>query len=691
MAILVNAPELPQSAGIITWWDKQVGETVEVGELLVEIRTGAQETAIKAWLPGTLLHIFVKAGAEVRTGDHLAVLGQAGENITDVLQHLPGQTRPVVAREPVQNVAPAGDDGGSSFSTPRKEPAWPATPPALGDADGGSSFSTNRPVPPPVPPPTLEEGSSFTVATAPGKSSPAATTSPGLSTEQDRNRAAYGRGFDRFIKMRPIPRQGAMGELFFATLAVSGREVVVKRLRPDKRGDTKAAEYFAREINLGSLIPYHPNIVNVLYSDVNEYGPYYVMERVNGPSLQELVEKKELPAEKVKPLFLALLEGVRHIHGQYMVHRDLKPLNVLVDTAHFVPRVIDFGFAKHSAYPDIDVFNLGTPGYMAPEQGGDPNHADVRADIYALGCMLYFILTGTPPQPLDPAKVGQVRWREIIAKATRENPADRYTSVRELLDDFAAANPVTAAPLPASYSTEGYERLINEFVLEWLPSDEPLSRLTLKLLGKQAAIAGLQHENLEAELLDFRELYREVVHRGPLTPFKRRSLLMQGEPLRITPQTIDLLLERAGGRPQPKPATPVREEPVRVEKPPVAPEYPAAPVAYAPAAAFPQMFYARAVGLFEGFDEDKLSRTAAPDSLFEITAASGAEATFRITGQAAAQEKALENKRYYLLPACELVQVSPTLNPTISTLEPGQLRRQGSVWKITRKAKIKIG
>jgi serine/threonine protein kinase len=684
----VNAPELPQSAGIITWWDKQVGETVEVGELLVEIRTGAQETAIKAWLPGTLLHIFVKAGAEVRTGDHLAVLGEAGESIADVLQGLTSQAKPAASRPPAP-VLPAGD-GGSSFSTERKEPAWPVNAPVVHDADGGSSFSTAAPVTPDVPLPSLEEGSSFTVAT-PGKNSPLTSTTPGLSTEQERNRAAYGRGFDRFIKMRPIPRQGAMGELFFATLAVSGREVVVKRLRPDKRNDAKAAEYFAREINLGSLIPYHPNIVNVLYSDVNEYGPYYVMERVNGPSLQELVEKQELPAEKVKPLFMSLLEGVRHIHGQYMVHRDLKPLNVLVDTAHFVPRIIDFGFAKHSAYPDIDVFNLGTPGYMAPEQGGDPNRADVRADIYALGCMLYFILTGTPPQPLDLPKVEQIRWREIIAKATRENPADRYASVRELLDDFAAATPVVAAPLPASYSTEGYERLINEFVLEWLPSDEPLSRLTLKLLGKQAAIAGLSHENLEAELLDFRELYREVIHRGPLTPFKRRSLLMQGEPLRITPPTIDQLLERAGGRPQPKPTPPVREEPVRADKPPVVPEHPAAPAPAPVLATFPQTFYARAVGLFEGFDEDKLSRTAFPDALFEITAGSAAEATFRITDQAAAQEKALENKRYYLLPACELAQVSPTLNPVITTLEPGQLRRQGSVWKITRKAKIKIG
>ncbi|MBD0261041.1 MAG: hypothetical protein ICV83_35420, partial [Cytophagales bacterium] len=242
MAILVNAPELPQSVGIITWWDKQVGETVEVGELLVEIRTGAQETAIKAWLPGTLLHIFVKAGAEVRTGDHLAVLGEAGESIADVLQGLTGQGKPAASRPPAPVLPPAGDDGGSSFSTERKEPAWPVQAPILPDADGGSSFSTASPVTPAVPPPSLEEGSSFTVAT-PGKTSPLTSTTPGLSTEQERNRAAYGRGFDRFIKMRPIPRQGAMGELFFATLAVSGREVVVKRLRPDKRSDTKAAEY----------------------------------------------------------------------------------------------------------------------------------------------------------------------------------------------------------------------------------------------------------------------------------------------------------------------------------------------------------------------------------------------------------------------------------------------------------------
>jgi hypothetical protein len=97
------------------------------------------------------------------------------------------------------------------------------------------------------------------------------------------------------------------------------------------------------------------------------------------------------------------------------------------------------------------------------------------------------------------------------------------------------------------------------------------------------------------------------------------------------------------------------------------------------------------VGLFEGFDEDKLLKTSAPDSLFEITAAVGVRGHFPDYRQCPAQEKALDNKRYYLLPACELAQVFPSLNPTITTLEPGELRKSGSVWKIIRKAKIKIG
>ncbi len=229
----------------------------------------------------------------------------------------------------------------------------------------------------------------------------------------------------------------------------------------------------------------------------------------------------------------------------------------------------------------------------------------------------------------------------MVTRATQADPATRFGSVRELLEAFQAVNQVKAQPLPDSYSTEGFEKLINEFVLEWLPSAEPLSKLTLKFLARQAALAGLPHENLETELTDFRELYREATQTGALTPFKRRSLLVQGEAMRISSQTIDQLLERAtGSRPQPKPTAPVKEEiPVREERI-LVPAAPDLQSGYAPAPArFPQMYFARAVGLFEGFDEDKLLKTSAPDSLFEITAASASEATFRITGNAPAQER----------------------------------------------------
>ncbi len=698
MAILVNTPELPQPNGIVTWWDKQVGDTVYVGELLVEIRNGARETAVKAWLAGTLLHIFAKAGTEVNTGDRLAILGEPGENVAQLLTNLNPTIEQSIPASSDLGVQPA-PDGGSSFNVIRPEEKKQPVISPVADSSGGSSFGTHNPAPLGQEPTTnfSADGSSFTFS---GENKPSQPTPSGLTTEQTRNLSTYGRGFDRFVKLRLIPQQGAMGELFFATIAVSGREVVIKRIRPEKRNDAKAKEYFVREINLGSLIPYHPHIVNILFSDQNEYGPYYVMERVNGPSLQHLVEKQPLSPDKVRRLLVGILEGARHIHGQYVVHRDLKPLNILVDTAHWVAKIIDFGFAKHGAYPDLDVFNMGTPGYMAPEQQGDPNTVDVRADIYALGCILYFMLTGESPPAMNLAAVKDPVYRKIIERCTQTDPAGRFGSAQEILDALQA--PVVL-PEPAKVKAEpnpslaGFRTLMNELILEWLPSEAPLSGLTVRLIQKQATLAGLQYPDLEAELNDFRELYREVVKDGPLTPFKRRTLLLQGELLQITEATIDQLLQQSM---KPAAIPPREKQPISaspVHTPPPVPQAENTGSGYSrgstPSAvtAFPVTRYGRAVGLFDGFDEDKLTTDRRSDSLFEITISSPSEASYRVTDNTLAQETALDNKRYYLLPACELVQVYPSMDPAITTVEPGKLYKQGSIWKISQKAKIKIG
>jgi len=249
------------------------------------------------------------------------------------------------------------------------------------------------------------------------------------------------------------------------------------------------------------------------------------MERVNGQSLQHFIDNQQLPTTKLRDIFLGILDGLRHIHTHLMVHRDLKPMNILLDTQHWIPKIIDFGFAKHPSYPDIDVTDIGTSGYMAPEQRGNQHDVDVRSDIYAAGCVFYAMITREHPHTIDVTKIAEPL-QSIIARCTQTNPADRFQSVQETLEALAhksqgsgfsvkkverseiqpaAVNTITEdKPVvsetksviitESSASTiqlESFKALINEWVLEALPNNQPLSKMTLKLLQKQAEIAGI--------------------------------------------------------------------------------------------------------------------------------------------------------------------------------------------------------
>lgn len=696
MAILVKAPELPFTGGIVTWWEKEIGQEVQFGEVLVEIRSGSTDYPVKAYLPGTLLHIFAKAGTEIQPDAPLALIGEITENIQEWLSLDQKSANPAIpettrdsgfstSTEPF-NVQPAQS---SSFSV------VPATQPD-GFMLAGNPLSDNN------------SGSSFTVAPA---VQPTFVTTENLTSEQSQNRTTYGLGFEKFVKMRPVPEQGAMGELFFATQIISGRDVVIKRLKASRRSNTKSREYFMREINLGTLLPYHRHIINILYSDENEYGPYYVMERINGYSLQHLIDEGQLPVARIKEVFGGVLEGLRHVHAHLMVHRDLKPLNILVDTQHWIAKIIDFGFAKHPSYPDIDVFDMGTPGYMAPEQHGDPQAVDTRADIYALGCILYALVTREVPQSLDLLKVADPLFRTVIAQCTQTLPADRFQSVTEMIEALnqktaPATPPVTAVQ---NSSLENFKTFINEWALEALPNNQPLSKLTIKLLQRQAEAVGINGQKLEAELNDFVELYREICNSGEITPFKKRSLLIQGELLHISEPTIAKLLtpDIPAITPVTKPEVPIQ---VQAAKPLAAETaaietVPTSAVPMSPIADFnlptaeqvsgylfsPKILYARSVGLFEEFEDNKLTERPEPDSLFVIQVLDRNQATFTISDSPQAQDSALQNKRYYLHPACVLAEVEPVANQKITTLAPGKLERMGTAWKITQKAKIRIG
>ncbi|MCU0355785.1 MAG: hypothetical protein MUD08_18940 [Cytophagales bacterium] len=227
-----------------------------------------------------------------------------------------------------------------------------------------------------------------------------------------------------------------------------------------------------------------------------------------------------------------------------------------------------------------------------------------------------------------------------------------------------------------------------------------MSKLTLRLLQKQAEAAGLDTQKLESDLNDFIDFYREIQKIGTVSAFAKRGLMLQGTALHITEETIEKLIQNSEFRIQKEIADIGQRSEVRSQSNPVnpvilseqnsAPEKDTSPISEVRSPTS-EIFFVRSAGLFEEFEADKITATQQPGSLYEIRVSNADNATFVIADNPAAQDEALKNKRFFLHPACVLVEVEPVLNQKITTLEPGKLRKSGSNWKIVQKAKIRIG
>ncbi|HZL73112.1 MAG TPA: serine/threonine-protein kinase, partial [Planctomycetota bacterium] len=190
--------------------------------------------------------------------------------------------------------------------------------------------------------------------------------------------------------------RGGMGVVYRARQAVLGRIVAVKVL-----AGTSGAEFeerFAREARLLSQID-HPGIVTLHDFGLHEGVPYFVMEHVDGTSLREFLRQRP-PVQRALELAEEVLAILAFAHARGIVHRDIKPENVLVDSSGRV-KVTDFGLAKFAPEGEERLTRtgvvMGTPAYMAPEQLERPGEVDARADLYAVGAMLYEMLTGELP------------------------------------------------------------------------------------------------------------------------------------------------------------------------------------------------------------------------------------------------------------------------------------------------------
>ena len=259
---------------------------------------------------------------------------------------------------------------------------------------------------------------------------------------------------------------GGMGQVYEATQDHPRRKVALKVMRGsiDSEGARKRFDF---EVQILARL-HHPNIAQIFDAGIAETEgrqiPYFVMEYVPGKTIDRYVAERALSTEQRLKLFLQVCEAVSHGHERGIIHRDLKPGNILVDSDGNV-KVIDFGVARatdsdmQATKAQTDVGQIvGTLQYMSPEQcAADPNDIDIRSDVYALGVMLYEMISGELPydlgrnalheavrivQEVEPASITSVNRTisrdvdTIITKSMEKERQRRYRSAGELGDDI---------------------------------------------------------------------------------------------------------------------------------------------------------------------------------------------------------------------------------------------------------------
>ena len=190
-----------------------------------------------------------------------------------------------------------------------------------------------------------------------------------------------------------------MATVYLATDTQSDQRVAIKVLRSEL-GSAVVKERFLREIAFISELD-HPQIPKVLGSGIIGKVPYYVMTYIDGESLRTRLDReRQIDIDETRRLAVAIAEAMSYAHSRGILHRDIKPANILISSDHIY--VLDFGVARAIIASAEDALTsagmvVGTPAYMSPEQALAEGSLDGRSDIYSLGCVIYEMITGTPP------------------------------------------------------------------------------------------------------------------------------------------------------------------------------------------------------------------------------------------------------------------------------------------------------
>ena len=368
----------------------------------------------------------------------------------------------------------------------------------------------------------------------------------------------------RYDVRRELAR-GGMGKVFDARDEKHGRSVAIKVLDPELAAAIGAARFRA-EIGTAARLS-HPHIVPLFDSGEADGLLYYVMPLLTGESLrQRLLRERQLPIEDTIRIAREISDALHYAHGQGLVHRDVKPENIVLAGGHAL--ILDFGIARSAdTVPSPETHTLatiGTPTYMSPEQSSGVS-MDGRSDQYSLACVVYEMLTGQPPfsgptgdsvllqhRTLDPRPVTALRptapgyLSQALARALAKNPADRYPGMAAFGDAISSTLTPPGRGTPGSQA-EG-RRMLAVLPLENRSADPEqeyftdgmteelitqLGKLQPKRLGVIARTSAMRYKKTDKSIEEVgRELGVEYVVEG--------SVRRAGDRIRITTQLIQV-------------------------------------------------------------------------------------------------------------------------------------------------------
>jgi serine/threonine-protein kinase len=269
-------------------------------------------------------------------------------------------------------------------------------------------------------------------------------------------------------RIEGVAARSGMASIFRGTDLRTGRQVAIKIPHPEMEGDPVLYDRFQREVQIGQKLD-HPGVMKV-FSDDDHSQLYMVMEWVDGRLLRQILnDQKKFSPERAVKIALGIAEALDYIHSNGVVHRDLKPENIMINGDDRI-KLIDFGIASNLGSRRLTFAKfsqtMGTPDYISPEQVKG-KRGDGRSDIYALGVMLYEMLTGkvpftganpfvimndrllnnpVPPRELDPSISPQLQ--EVIYRAMERDPAKRYPNAHEMIWDLQHLDQVGVAERP---------------------------------------------------------------------------------------------------------------------------------------------------------------------------------------------------------------------------------------------------